>query len=168
MANIIAGDRYKTPFAGEDGNVSSWSGYYKHPAAGTVGDTIELCEVPAGAKIDEIDLIWAGLTNTTATIAIGWKYKDGNAGGAANGRTGTPSATAFRAATAVGAAAGNVQLATLPHGQFPVSTDANIAKATTPGVVDSPIILYITNGVAVFPANGEVYVKAQGEFVGTK
>lgn len=169
MAAIISGDRYKAPFAGEMGNYSSWSGAYKYPAAGVIGDTIDLFEVPAGAKIDEYVVAWSGLTNTTATLAIGWKYKDGSAGGSANGRTGTPSATAIRAATAVGAAASSASSAVLPTALFPPATAGSaLAAATIPGVVDAPIIVYVTNGVALFPANGDIYVRVAGEFVGTK
>lgn len=141
MAAIIAGDRYKMPFAGEDGNSSNWNGYYKMPAAGSIGDTVDLFEVPAGARIDEYGFTWAGQSGTTATVAIGWKYKDGSAGG---------SASALRTATAVGAAAGSVSAGLLPI------------------YFEKPAIIYVTNGVAAFASGAELYVKAEGEFVGTK
>lgn len=147
MAAINAGDKYKAPFAGEDGNSSNWSGYHKMPAAGSIGDTIDLFEVPAGAKIDEILEVHSA-HGGTAAMTIGWKYKDGSAGG---------SASALKASASTVSAGNSV------GGLSPLSL-----FSSSGGVVDKPIIVYITNSGSAIPLNGEVYVKASGEFVGFK
>ena len=147
MAAVISGDRYKVPFAGETGNASRWDGYHKMPAAGSIGDTIDLFEIPAGAKIDEVIEVHSA-HGTSATMAIGWKYKDGSSGG---------SATAIRAA-ASSAAAGSAQVLLNPAALF----------SSTGGVVDKPIIVYITNATTAIPLDGTVYVRASGVFVGIK
>jgi len=156
MAAIISGDRYKTPFAGEDGNSSSWSGYYKFPAAGSIGDTIDLFEIPAGARVDEICEVHSA-HGGSAALTLGWKYKDGSTTGA-----GTPSANALKASFST-VSAGNSQLTLNPYSLFSSNGGVNIA-----GVVDKPIIVYATNSGSAIPLNGEIYVKAAGEFVGTK
>lgn len=145
MAAIKSGDIYKAPFAGEDGNASVWAGYYKYPVAGAIGDTVDLFEVPAGAKIDEISEVHSA-HGGTAAMTIGWKYKDGSAGGAAN---------ALKASAST-VSAGNSVASLNPFALF------------SGGVVDKPIIVYITNSGSAIPQNGEVYVKASGEYVGTK
>lgn len=147
MANIQAGDRFKAPYAGDLGNQSTWSGYHKMPVAGAIGDTIELFEVPAGAKIDEVSEVHSA-HGGSATLAIGWKYKDGSAGG---------SATALKAA-ATSVAAGNSTTILNPMSLFP----------NNGGVVDAPIVVYVTNAGSAIPQNGDVYVRLSGEFVGTK
>lgn len=161
MTAIVAGDRFKTPFAGEDGNSSNWSGYYKFPAAGAIGDTIDLFEVPAGAKIDEILEVHSA-HGGTAALTLGWKYKDGSASGA-----GTPSATALKASFST-VAAGNSVGGINPAALFPIQTASNGVVTNQSGVVDKPIIVYATNAGSAIPLNGEIYVKASGEFVGTK
>lgn len=161
MAAIVAGDRFKTPFAGEDGNSSNWSGYYKYPAAGAIGDTIDLFEVPAGAKIDEILEVHSA-HGGTAAFTIGWKYKDGSTSGA-----GTPSANALKASfstVSAGNSVGGINPATL----FPLQTNANGVVTNPAGVVDKAIVVYATNSGSAVPLNGELYVKLSGEFVGTK
>ncbi len=139
MANVIAGDRNKAPYAGEVGNKGVWSGYHKMPVAGNIGDTIELCQVPAGAKIFGYEAAWSA-HGGTATLAIGWKYKDGSAGG---------SATAIKAA-ASSVAAGNAVAAFLPI-EF-----------------EKTAIIYVTNAASAIPQNGETFVAVSGEFVGTE
>jgi hypothetical protein len=147
MAAINSGDKNRAPFAGEQGNVSAWDGYYKMPAAGTIGDTIDLFEVPAGAKISEIAEVHSAHGGTAAMV-IGWKYKDGSAGG---------SASALKASAST-VAAGNSVVALSPLALFGASA----------GVVDKPIIVYVTNSGSAIPLNGEVYVKATGEYYGLK
>lgn len=147
MAAINSGDKFKAPFAGEDGNCSLWDGYYKMPAAGSIGDTIDLFEVPAGAKISEISEVHSA-HGGTAAMTIGWKYKDGSAGGGAN---------ALKASAST-VSAGNSIAALNPMALF----------GSSAGVVDKPIIVYITNSGSAIPLNGEVYVKAVGEFYGLK
>lgn len=156
MAAINSGDKLKAPFAGEEGNSSSWSGYYKMSAAGNIGDTIDLFEVPAGAKVDEIAEVHSA-HGGTAAMTIGWKYKDGSASGA-----GTPAANALKASAST-VSAGNSVASVNPYGLFGADSGKN-----TPGVVDKPIIVYVTNSGSAIPQNGEVYVKASGEFIGTK
>lgn len=143
--NIIAGSRYKAPYAGDAGNSLVLSGYHKMAAAGAIGDTIELLEIPAGAKVDEICEAHSA-HGGTATLAFGWKYKDGSAGG---------SATAVKAAAST-VAAGDSQKTLFPEGVI------------TGGVFDKPAILYATNAGSAIPQNGEIYVKLKGEFLGTK
>lgn len=160
MAALIAGDRYKVPFAGEDGNSSTWSGYFKAAVAGSIGDTVDLFEIPAGAKIDEILEVHSA-HGGTAALTLGWKYKDGSATGA-----GTPAANALKASfSTVGA--GNSQLTLNPVSLF-TANPVNGVNTNTPGVVDKAIIVYATNAGSAIPQNGEIYVKAKGEFVGTK
>lgn len=138
MANLQAGDRFKAPYAGDLGNKSQWSGYHKMAAAGLLGDTIELCEVPAGAVLNGHNTSWSA-HGGTATLAIGWKYKDGSAGGSA---------------TAIKGAASSVAAGNAVGGFLPIT-------------VDKPIIIYATNAGSLIPLNGEVYVAVAGEFVGT-
>lgn len=145
MTAIVAGDRYKAPYAGEDGNASSWSGYHKMTAAGSIGDTIDLFKIPAGAKIDEV-IEAHSAHGGTAAMTIGWKYEDGSSGG---------SATALKASgstVSAGASANPV----IPN------------NVITGQVFDKPAIVYITNSGSAIPQNGEVYVACRGEFVGTK
>lgn len=156
MTAIVSGDRYRVPFAGEDGNSSAWSGYYKFPAAGSIGDTIDLFEVPAGAKIDAILEVHSA-HGGSAALTLGWKYKDGVATGA-----GTPSATALKASFST-VSAGNSVIGVNPASLFGIDSGKN-----TNGVVDRAIIVYATNSGSAVPLNGEIYVKASGEFVGTK
>lgn len=139
MANITAGDRSKAPYAGDLGNTARWSGYHKMPVAGGIGDTIELAEIPAGALVSDVSCVWSA-HGGTATLALGWKYKDGSAGG---------SASAFKAA-ASSVAAGNSVAGILPV------------------YFDKPAILYATNAGSAIPQNGEVSAVLYGEFVGTK
>ena len=136
MANVQAGDRFKAPYAGEVGNKGQWDGYHKMAAAGNVGDTIELCEVPAGVKLNEHNTSWSA-HGGTATLSIGWKYKDGSAGGSA---------------TAIKAAASSVSAGNAVGGFLPITTT-------------KPIIIYATNAASAIPQNGEVYCAVSGEFV---
>jgi len=145
MTAINSGDKFKAPFAGEDGNSSNWSGYYKYPAAGATGDTIDLFEVPAGAKIDEIAEVHSA-HGGSAAFTLGWKYKDGSAGG---------SATALKASFST-VSAGNSVIAVSPLSLF----------SSNRGVVDKSIIVYATNSGSAVPLNGDLYVKASGEFIG--
>lgn len=138
MANIKAGDRNKSPYAGEVGNKAQWSGYHKMPVAGAIGDTIELCVVPAGAVINAHNTSWSA-HGGTATLAIGWKYKDGSAGGSA---------------TAIKAAASSVAAGNAVGGFLPITADKDI-------------VIYATNAASAIPQNGEVYVAVSGEYVGT-
>lgn len=138
MANIQAGDRNKAPYAGDLGNQSTWRGYHKMPVAGGIGDTIELCVVPAGAVIDAFNCSWSA-HGGTATLAIGWKYKDGSAGGAAD---------------AIKAAASSVAAGNAVGGFLPISPTKDI-------------VIYATNAASAIPQNGEVYCAVSGEFVGT-
>ena len=125
------------------------------------GDTIDLFEVPAGAKIDEILEVHSA-HGGTAALTLGWKYKDGSASGA-----GTPSATALKASFST-VAAGNSVGGINPAALFPIQTASNGVVTNQSGVVDKPIIVYATHAGSAIPLNGEIYVKASGEFVGTK
>lgn len=160
MAAFIAGDRFKAPYAGDVGNAAVWSGYYKAPVALAINDTLDLFEVPAGAKVDEIVEAHSAF-GASATFDLGWKYKDGSTSGA-----GTPSATAFRAVSTA-AAAGNSVSANIPHLLFGAAL-VNGVPSNQIGVVDKPIIVYATIKGAAMPINGELYVKAGGEYIGTK
>lgn len=94
MAQIIASTMRNNPFTGEDGNRSGDHG--KHTlAAAAIADTIDLLVIPAGSKLLGVAMINAALGATT-TISLGWRNKDGTAGG---------SATALLAATSTAAAA---------------------------------------------------------------
>lgn len=145
MSNIIAPSRYKAPYAGDAGNALVIDGYFKAAAAGSIGDTIELLEIPAGAKINEILEVHSA-HGGTAALTLGWKYKDGSSGG---------SATALKASTST-VSAGNSQATLIPGGVI------------TGEVFDKPAILYATNSGSAIPQNGEIYVVAKGEYVGTK
>ncbi len=138
MANIQAGDRFKAPYSGDLGNASVWRGYHKMAAAGTIGDTIELAVVPAGAVITSHNTSWSA-HGGTSTLAVGWKYKDGSAGGSA---------------TAIKAAASSVAAGNAIGGFLPIN-------------VDKDIVIYATNAASAIPLNGEVYVEVYGEYVGT-
>lgn len=142
MAQLIAGDARKAPFAGDVGNKGVWSGYYKYPVAGANGDTIDLFEVPAGARVFEV-----GVANSAfgagVTLSLGWKYKDGSAGG---------TATALMAATSVATAG---------------SLGGNILPIDNTGSGKS-MIVYATIGGGNPAANSEVFARVEGEFVGTK
>jgi hypothetical protein len=157
MTAIVSGDRYKTPFAGEDGNASTWSGYYKFPAPGAIGDTIDLFEIPAGAKVDEITEVHSA-HGGSAALTIGFKYKDGSTAGAAVAL----SATSLKASFST-VAAGNSTIGLMPSALFGTDNGKN-----TNGIVDKPILVYLTNSGSAIPSAGEIYVKASGEFVGTK
>lgn len=160
MTAFVAGDRYKAPYAGEVGNGSSWSGYYKFAATGVAAnDTVDLFKVPAGAKIDEILEVHTALAS--GTLSIGWRYEDGVATGA-----GTPSATAFKNGASI-ASAGNTQTTIMPNSVFSTLPTAAGVPTNTAGAADRAIIVYATVGGAT-PANVELYVAAKGEFVGTK
>lgn len=137
MANIKSGDSKKAPYAGAQGNKSVWRGRHVMAAAGNIGDTIELCEVPAGAVITAHNTSWSA-HGGTATLAIGWKYKDGSAGGSA---------------TAIKAAASSVAAGNAVGGFLPIAPT-------------KPIIIYATNAASAIPQNGDVYVEVSGEFVG--
>lgn len=94
MAQIIASSMRNNVFTGDDGNRSVDFGKHVLSAA-AINDTVDLQVIPAGTKLVGVSLVNAALGSLT-TISLGWRNKDGTAGG---------SATALLAATSTVAAA---------------------------------------------------------------
>lgn len=97
MAKIDADNINQIPMAGEYGNLNSVEDG-KTLAAAQIADTVDLFTVPAYSKFVDGHMVNAALGAST-TVSVGWRNKDGTAGG---------SATALLAATStVGAARTN-------------------------------------------------------------
>lgn len=135
MAQIIASTMKINPYTGEEGNLSGDHGSAVLNAA-QIADTIDLLPIPAGAKLRNVDLVNAALGATT-TVSLGWRYKDGTAGG---------SATALLGATSTAAA-------------------AKTTSAFAPIVFAKDAVLYATVGGAA--ASGQIDVVTEYVFQGT-
>ena len=79
MAAIIASTMKNNPYTGEEGNRSADHGY-QLLAAAAIADTIDLLVIPGGAKLLGVSMINAAL-GVSSTLSLGWRYKDGTAGG---------------------------------------------------------------------------------------
>ena len=127
MAQVFADDINQIAFAGQHGNYNVIEDG-KTLAAFLVADTVDLMTIPARCKIDDFHLINAAL-GAAVTLSLGWRYKDGTAGG---------SATALMAATAMTAAARtNMAVApVLPSLQKEIVVYGTGAGATAAGRID--------------------------------
>lgn len=131
-ANNLAGVQH----AGEYGNGSrAWSSATL--AALADGSLVDFLEVPAGTDLYEAKLGNAALGAST-TISLGWRYKDGSAGG---------SATAILAAAST------------------VSAGSRESALITPIRFEKPAIIYATMGGAA--GTGQLAVKIEYVHVGT-
>ncbi|MBX9850022.1 MAG: hypothetical protein K2X64_12060 [Rhodocyclaceae bacterium] len=135
MAQIIASTMKITPYTGDAGNLSGDHGSAVLNAA-QIADTIDLLSIPAGAKLRNVNLINAALGALT-TVSLGWRYKDGTAGG---------SAAALLAATSTAAA-------------------AKTAGTFAPIVFTKDAVLYATVGGAA--ASGQIDAVTEYVFQGT-
>lgn len=136
MATLTATSVANIPPVGSAGNVSVQFGSYTFAAA-AIADKVRLCVIPAGAKVFNIAAINAAL-GASSTVALGWEYVDGSAGG---------SSTAFLAATST-AAAGRAESTAAP-----VSFDKDV---------------YLIGTVGGAAATGQYDVSVSYEFVGLK
>ena len=94
MAVQLCDNITQIPFAGQHGNLNN-ANDGKTLAAAAIADTIDFVTIPAASKIVDAHMVNAALGAST-TVSLGWRYKDGTAGG---------SATAILAATSTVAAA---------------------------------------------------------------
>jgi hypothetical protein len=101
MANIIGPDKANLPNIGDSGNASSHYGGYTLAGA-AIATTVEILTIPAGSVILDSMLVNAALGAST-TVSLGYKNKDGSAGGSATALLAAGSTSA--AGVARGAAA---------------------------------------------------------------
>lgn len=94
MATILGDAINDLQMYGEYGNCSIADGG-KTLAAANIADTVDLLQIEGPIRFEDIHMVNAALGAST-TVSLGWRYKDGTAGG---------SATALLAATSTAAAA---------------------------------------------------------------
>lgn len=103
MAVILGDNINDLQQYGHYGNLSVASGG-KTLAAAAIADTVDLLKIDGPVEIEDVHMINAALGAAT-TIALGWRYQDGTAGGGA--------AVIFAAAATN--AAGRVNMDKAPH-----------------------------------------------------
>lgn len=130
MSALNASTKYNLQFFGEQGNASVALGKYV-AASAQIADTIDLLTMPEGGlTVTSAHLINAAL-GASSTVALGWRYLDGSAGG---------SATAF-------------------FGQTATSSAGRINSTNAPIDVEKAIVIYAT--VAGGAITGQIDVVVQ-------
>lgn len=138
MAVQLCDNITQIPFAGQHGNLNQINDG-KTLAAAVIADTIDFATIPVGSRIVDAHMINAALGAGT-TLSLGWRYKDGTAGG---------SATAIFAATSMAAVA-----------------RTNMATAPITPTLAKDIVVFAT--LAGGAATGRVDVVVKYQFLGTK
>ena len=136
MADILGDNYTEIPHTGTYGNVAEHNAV-ADLAAASIADEVQLVKLPAGTKITDIHLVNEAL-GAGVTIALGWEYTSGAAGG---GAAVLLAATVCTAPTTVG------------RGNF------------APVVLEEEAVIIATVGVGA--ATGQIDVAIQSVYEGT-